>query len=54
MSRRNREWKLRFNKDETAVIFNQINEHGVVVMEFGLQPPDHAELYYALKDWFGD
>lgn len=51
------EWKLMFNDSpgfEGHIIFRLIGDKGGIQEEFALVPPNHAKLYYALKDWFGD
>lgn len=52
------DWKLIWNDSpgfEDYIIFREIREKdGAILKEFALQPPSHAKLYYALKDWFGD
>lgn len=50
------EWELNFIDPMKCdyIHFKQIDENGLVLMEFALKYPDHGKLYYALADWFGD
>lgn len=47
-------WKLNWDDSEDYVIFREIREDGAIIMEFSLDAPRYAKLYYALKDWFMD
>lgn len=48
------EWKLSWDEDEEYVHFKEIDSEGKILMEFALDPPRYAKLYYALKDWYQD
>lgn len=50
------DWKLTWLDPVECdrVHFRDISEDGKVLMEFSLEAPRYAKLYYALKDWFGD
>ncbi len=49
-----RQWKLKWDETDTYVLFKEVDEQGRVHMEFALEVPRYAKLYYALKDWFQD
>lgn len=48
------EWTLSWSEDREYIHFKEIDKEGKIILEFALQPPRHAKLYYALKDWFMD
>lgn len=48
------EFKLKWDESEEYVIFQEIDEEGRIILEFALDAPRYAKLYYALKDWFND
>ncbi len=48
-------WHLQWDDKEEYIIAQEIDEDTkelIKTIEFC--PPSHANLYYALKDWFGD
>lgn len=47
------EWKLDWTEDEKYIHFKEM-EGDKVILEFALDPPRHAKLYYALQAWFMD
>lgn len=54
LSNKNTEFKLSWDETEEYVIFKEIDEDGKVILEFALDYPRYAKLYYALKEWYGD